>query len=61
MIILLTEKEMELLEKKINEDQNIKDKIGAKFNDYKFYYNRMKKDLLPSLKEYVDKKKEIPI
>jgi len=62
MIALLTEKEIKLLEKKINEDQQIKDKIGVMFDDYKFYFNRMKEVLLPALKKYCPiKKKDMEI
>jgi len=32
---LLTNEEMELLEKKINEDQQIKERIGGDFEEYK--------------------------
>jgi len=60
MIKLLTDFQMKRLEKKINENQRVRDKVGKKFEDYKFYINRIEK-MLPDFKKYIDIKKEIPL
>jgi len=48
---LLTDNEMKRLEKKINENQNINDKVGVKYKDYKYYIERIK-NILPDLIKY---------
>lgn len=60
MTHLLTDTQMKRLEKKINENQRIRDKVGKKLKIYKSYIDKIE-ELLPDLKRYSDTKKEIPI